>query len=154
MNVAIWLLFGLLALPLAEIAVFVLVALWAGFNWALLGIVTGCLAGALLLRLAGARMARIRVVLGDQRLTALEDDGSGTMLLLAGILLLVPGFITDVIALALLIGPIRRTLAAQVLRAAGRGAKRDDGVVDLEPEQWRRMPPETLSDRRERDPPN
>jgi len=149
MNVAIWLLLGLLALPLAEIAVFVLVAIWAGFIWALLGIVTGSLAGLLMLRSGGAKLGRIRVVLGDQRLTALEADSAGTMFLIAGILLLVPGFITDFVAVILLIGPFRRALAAFLLRAMRPPPNRGDGVVDLEPDEWRQVPPEKLADRRE-----
>ena len=148
MNVAIWLLIGLLALPLAEIVVFVLVALWAGFNWALLGIVTGSLAGALMLR-CGSHIGSIRMVLGDRRLTALEADTGGTMFLIAGVLLLVPGFITDFVAIILLIGPFRRAIAALLLRALRPASKRADGVVDLEPDEWRQVPPEKLSDRRD-----
>ena len=151
MNVAIWLLLGLLALPLAEIAVFVTVALWAGFNWALLGIVTGSLAGFLMLRSGGAQLGRIRVVLGDQRLTALEADTAGTMFLIAGILLLVPGFITDFVAVILLIGPFRRALAAFLLRGLRPATRRADGVVDLEPDEWRDVPPGKLPDGRETD---
>ena len=151
MNVAIWLLIGLLALPVAEIVVFVMVALWVGFNWALLGIVTGSLVGLLMLRSGGAQLGQIRVVLGAQRLTALEADSAGTMFLIAGILLLVPGFITDFVAVILLIGPFRRALAAFLLRGLRPATRRTDGVVDLEPAEWRDVPPGKLPDGRETD---
>src|SRR4051812_15911630 len=118
MNVAIWLLTALLALPLAEIAVFVLVALKIGFGPAFLAVVATSFAGALMPRYAGAKLARIQVVLGPQRLTALEADSAGTMFLIAGILLLIPGFITDLIGLLLLIAPLRRGLAAWIVRRA------------------------------------
>ena len=154
MNVAIWLLIGLLALPVAEIVVFVMVALWVGFNWALLGIVTGSLVGLLMLRSGGAKLGQIRVVLSDQRLTALEADSAGTMFLIAGILLLVPGFITDFVAVILLIGPFRRALAAFLLRGLRPAPRRADGVVDLEPNEWRQVPPEKLPDRRNANPPS
>jgi UPF0716 protein FxsA len=65
MNVAIWLLSAVLALPLAEIITFVLVAAWIGFGWAALALIATSVAGATMLRLSGgAQIARIRVVLG------------------------------------------------------------------------------------------
>src|SRR4051794_41681244 len=111
MNVAIWLLTALLALPLAEIVVFVLVATAIGFGWAALAIVAGSMTGALMLRHGGgSHVARMRVVLGPERLSALETDSAGTMYVLAAILLLIPGFITDVIGVLLLVKPLRRAL--------------------------------------------
>jgi UPF0716 protein FxsA len=153
MNVAIWLLGAVLALPFAEIAVFVLVAIWIGFLWALLAVVSTSLLGALMLRLGGD-ISRMKVVLGSQRVTALETDGPGTMRILAAILLLIPGFITDVIGVLLLIAPLRRLVGALLLRAfAAPGAARPgDGVVDLDPEEWRQVPNARLRDERERRP--
>jgi UPF0716 protein FxsA len=149
MNVAIWLLGAVLALPLLEIVVFVLVALKIGFGWALAAVLGTSLTGAAMLRYGGAQMAGIRVVLGSQRFTALEADSAGTMFLIAGILLLIPGFITDVIGVLLLIAPLRRALAAAILGATQRRAANAEGVVDLEPEEWRQVPQEQLGDRRE-----
>ena len=149
MKVARWLLIGLLALPLAELVIFVLVALKIGFGPALLTLLASSFAGALMLRYGGAQMAGIRVVLGSQRITALEADSAGTMFLISGILLLVPGFITSVIGLLLLIAPLRRVLAALIMRRARREHKAADGVVDLDPQDYRRMQQEQLGDRRE-----
>jgi UPF0716 protein FxsA len=152
MNVAIWLLTALLALPLAEIVVFVLVAAGIGFGWAALAIVAGSLTGALMLRRGGgSHVARMRVVLGPQRLAALETDSAGTMYVLAAILLLIPGFITDVIGILLLIKPLRRGLGALLQRAlTGGSTPRGDGVVDLEPQEWRQVPDRQLHDQRRR----
>ena len=151
MNVAIWLLTAVLALPLAEIVVFVLVALWIGFLWALLAVVATSTAGALMLRLGGgAHVARVKTVLGPQRLTALEADGPGTMYILAAILLLTPGFITDALGILLLVRPLRRVLGALLLRAfAAPGPQRRDDVVDLEPQEWEQVPDRQLHDQRE-----
>jgi len=149
MNVARWLLIGLLALPLAEIVIFVLVALQIGFGPALLTVLASSLAGALMLRYGGAQMAGIRVVLGAQRIAALEADSAGTMFLISGILLLVPGFITSAIGLLLLVAPLRRALAALIMRGTRREHKASDGVVDLDPQDYRRMSQEQLGDRRE-----
>jgi len=148
MNVAKWLLLAVLALPLMELAVFIAVAATIGFGWALTLLLFTSLAGALVLRHAGgSHIARARVALGEGNFTALQADGSGALTLLAGILLLIPGFITDVVGLLLLLAPLQRTLGALLRR--GQPQARGDGVVDLSPEQWRRVPDPTLPDRRE-----
>jgi UPF0716 protein FxsA len=152
MNVAIWLLIAVLALPLAEIVLFVLVAVWIGFIWALVAVVATSLLGAIMLRVGGgAHVERMSAVLGPQRVTALQSDSAGTMYLLTGILLLIPGFITDVIDLLLLIAPLRRLLGALLLKAFTTSqAKPRDGVVDLDPQDWRQVPDAQLRDERDR----
>ena len=145
MNVAKWLLLAVLALPLAELAVFIAVAASIGFAWALLLVLATSLAGALVLRHAGGNhIARIRVAmnqgLGEGSFTALQADGSGGLILLAGILLLIPGFITDVVGLLLLIATLLRR---------GPPPERGDGVVDLPPDEWRRVPDPALPGRRD-----
>jgi UPF0716 protein FxsA len=152
MNVAKWLLLAVLALPFMELAVFIAVAAAIGFGWALTLLLFTSLSGALVLRHAGgSHIARIRVAinqgLGEGSFTALQADSSGALTLLAGILLLIPGFITDVAALLLFIAPLRRALGALLRR--GPPPARREGVVDLSPEQWRRVPDPTLPDRRE-----
>jgi UPF0716 protein FxsA len=145
MNVAKSLVYALLALPLAELAAFIAVVAAIGFLWAMALILAGSFAGAMILRHAGGNhIARMRVVLGDGRFTALEADGTGTLTLIAGFLLLIPGFITDALALLLLIAPLRRALATMLRRAA---MPQRDGVVDLEPEQWHRVPDPALPPR-------
>jgi len=102
----------------------------------------------MVLRHAGSgHIARVRVAMGEGGFTALQADSAGTLTLLAGILLLIPGFITDVLGLLLLLAPLRRALGALLWRAGP--PTRGDGVVDLEPEQWRRVPDPALPDRRD-----
>ena len=147
MNVAKWLLLALLALPLLELAVFIAVAATIGFLWALLLVLATSFAGALVLRHAGGNhIARVRVAMGQGSFTALQADGQGRPVLLAGILLLIPGFITDILGLLLLIAPLRQALGALSVRLR---RQRADGVVDLEPEQWHRVPDPALPDRRD-----
>src|SRR5665647_622823 len=94
----------------------------------------------------GNHIARVRVALDQGSFTSLQADSTGAVTLLAGILLLIPGFITDLLGLLLLIVPLRRALFG---RFQGGGApRRTDGVVDLEPEQWQRVPDPALPDRR------
>jgi UPF0716 protein FxsA len=146
MNVAKWLLFALLALPAMELAAFIAVAAAIGLLWALALIGATSFVGALILRHAGgSHIARVRVALGEGSFTALQADSSGGLILIAGILLLIPGFITDTLGLLLLLAPLRQGMGAALRRGP---APRADGVVDLAPEQWHRVPDPELPDRR------
>ncbi|MGH7879959.1 MAG: FxsA family protein, partial [Candidatus Binataceae bacterium] len=105
-------------------------------------------AGAMVLRHAGGNhIPRVRGALGQGSFTSLQADGTGTLTLFAGILLLIPGFITDVLGLLLLLEPPRRSLAIWLgLRAP---STRTDGVVDLAAEQWHQVPDPALPHRRD-----
>ena len=132
--------------PFLELAAFIAVAATIGFALAL-SLLTGSLAGLLILRHAGGNhIARMRVVLDQGSFTALQADGSGNRVLLAGILLLIPGFISDLVALLLLLAPLRR--AAIAAFGTNRAAAHDSGVVDLTSGQWHWVPDLSLSDRR------
>jgi UPF0716 protein FxsA len=128
----------MLLLPIMEIVVFVLVALALGF-WAaaLLTLLTSAL-GALLLRLAGrTQLTRFRNSIGIE-LTA-DEAGRGLALVLAGILLLLPGFITDLVGLLILLPATRRQIGARVSRWIAQTVGRSQAgaqVVDLDPEEW------------------
>ena len=144
MNVAKWVLLAVLALPILELVAFIAVAATIGFGWALSLILAGSLCGALILRGTGTgHVARIKVALDRGSVTALQTDARDGFTLLAGILLLVPGFITDFIALVLLIG---------ALRPASTGAthRQDGGIVDLAPEQWHQVPDPSLPNGRKK----
>jgi len=147
MNVAKYLLLAVLMLPMAELAAFIAVAVAIGFLGALSLVIVGSCAGMMILQHAGGNhIARMRVVLGEGNFTSLQADGPGTLTLIAGILLLIPGFITDAAALLLLVSPLRRALTAALRRGP---SPRADGVIDLELEQWHRVPDPALSDRRD-----
>ena len=147
MNVAKWLLLTLLALPFLELTAFIVVAETIGFFPALALIAVTSMAGAMVLRHAGGNhIARVRVALGANSFTSLKADSTGAITLFAGILLLIPGFITDVLGLLLLLAPLRRALA--VLLGLKRQPAAPDGVVDLEREQWHQVSDPALSDRR------
>ena len=146
MNMAKWVLWAVLAMPILELAAFVAVAAAIGFGWALSLIFAGSIAGLVILRHAGgSHIARIRVALGQGTFTALQADRLGGLTLLAGILLVIPGFITDAIAVILLVTPLRRALGNWFGIADAK--RRADDVVDLAPEQWRRVPDPSLPKR-------
>ncbi len=146
MNVAKYLLFAVLVLPAMELAAFIAVAAEIGLPAALVLVGATSLIGALILRHAGgSHIARMRMALGEGRLTALQADSRGGAVLLAGFLLLIPGFITDSLGVLLLLVPLRAIAGAALRRGP---PERADGVVDLPPDEWHRVPDPELPDRR------
>lgn len=142
MNVAKVLLLSVLALPVLELIAFGAVAAAIGFGWALILLLVGSFAGVLVLRHAGGNhIARMRVAMTEGSISSLAADTTGGLILLAGFLLLIPGFITDVAGLLLLLRSVFRSRRDPPPRA--------DGVVDLEPEQWHQVPEPALRDGRE-----
>ncbi|MGE0564786.1 MAG: FxsA family protein [Pseudolabrys sp.] len=148
MTILRGLILAVLALPLLEIAAFALVAAAIGLGFAFALIVGFSVAGALIIRHAGtAHIARVRVAVGENRLSALQAEGTGALTVIAGILLLVPGFITGVIGLLLLLVSLWRML----ISSAGRPPAANDNIVDLAPEDWRQVPDPRVSDQRRHD---
>ncbi len=113
-----WLLLLLIAVPIVEIALFIEVGGWLGL-WPTLGIVIlTAVIGTVLLRIQGiGALRRLQESLdgaGDPR-GALAH---GAMILVAGVLLLTPGFFTDAVGFLLLTPPFRsfviRTVGARM----------------------------------------
>lgn len=105
MGILIALLF--LLLPLAEIATFVLVGREVGVGTTLMLVLASMFAGIVLLRVQG--LGTLRRL---QQATAKGGDPGrelvhGVMIVLAGILLIVPGFLSDLVGLLLFIPPVR-----------------------------------------------
>jgi UPF0716 protein FxsA len=146
-----WIAISVLLLPVLELAAFIAVSVAIGFGAALGLILLGTVAGLMLLRHGGGgHVARIRTAVNGRSFSALQTDGAGGLVLLAGILLVIPGFITDAIALVLLVFPALRSLGITFGLRQPPVRRSPDGVLDLEPEQWRRVPDPQLPDERER----
>jgi UPF0716 protein FxsA len=117
------------SVAIVELVVFVMVAERVGFGWAILLQMATSLVGLIVLRFEGFRAwARVRHGGGDptgDRIgtargpdpTKIADTG---VRLLAGVLLTIPGFVTDLVALALLIPPIRRSTGRRLSAAVFR----------------------------------
>jgi UPF0716 protein FxsA len=140
-----WIVIAILLLPVAEIAVFVLVAAIIGLPATLLLAAATTIAGFVVLRRAGrARIAHFRVAVADTDITAIQANTGGFLTVLAGLLLFLPGFLTDLIGAALLIPPVRRWSAA-TFRVWVR--RRDHGgrsVIDLAPGEWTQVADDEL----------
>jgi UPF0716 protein FxsA len=108
----------LFLLPLLEIAGFILVGGWIGVLPTLLLIVITTILGFVILRIQGF-MTLMKV---QRRLQAGEhpamDVLGGALLMFGGLLLVLPGFITDIIGLLLLI-PVIRDLVLRWLVKSG-----------------------------------
>lgn len=140
-----------LAWPFLEIAGFILVGQRIGIL-ATIGLTfLSSAAGIVLLRIQGiALLQRMRAELAAQRVPGVEL-GHGALIAFAGLCLLVPGFLSDVIGLLLFIPPVRDLvlgLLSRNMQVVVRTERRS-GVVDLDPDDWhevRRSPSDDKGD--------
>jgi UPF0716 protein FxsA len=138
-----WTLIGLLVLPAAELFAFFLLAALIGWLWAAGLLIATSIAGVLLLRRFGrADLDRLRTAFARDGIRALHLETPGVATMLGGILLIFPGFITDLLGAALLLPAVRRWAAAKLATFArsSRRTPRDDRVLELEPGEWHQIP--------------
>lgn len=101
--------------PLVEIYLLIKIGGVIGVSWTIFCVVFTAVLGAFLVRTQGfSTINRIRNQLKQGQLPAMEML-EGLCLLVAGALLLTPGFFTDVIGFILLTPPLRRSLIKYVL---------------------------------------
>ncbi|MEQ9811213.1 MAG: FxsA family protein [Azospirillaceae bacterium] len=109
-------LLALIAIPLLEIAVFIWIGGIIGIGWTLAGILITAVLGSLLIRHQGVRvLAEARAQAADHR-PPVKPIFDGVCLLVAGALLLTPGFVTDTIGFMLLVPPLRDVLGRYIWR--------------------------------------
>jgi UPF0716 protein FxsA len=113
-----WVFALFLGLPLVEIALFVTVGAWLGL-WTTLAIVIGTgLLGLWLIRRQGDRARtdlRAAMMARSNPGPALASD---TLVVVAGMLLILPGFFTDTLGALLLLPPVQRGVLAYATRRA------------------------------------
>lgn len=116
MPIGLILLVLFITVPLAEIAVFIELGGVIGLGWTLALIVLTAVVGTWMLRWQGfAVLSRAQRELERDRVPVLEVF-EGLCLLLAGALLLTPGFITDAVGALLLLPPVRAVLYRELRR--------------------------------------
>jgi UPF0716 protein FxsA len=151
-----------IVVPLIELFVIIQVGRIVGAPLTVLALLVISVAGAALVKREGLRAwSRFREALGAAKLPA-EEVTDGALVLLAGALLLTPGFVTDAVGLLLLVPPSRaivnRALRSRVRFSFGLGQARsrggagwpagdstdpnDDGAVEVEVVDVRRTEPE------------
>lgn len=109
-----WLLAVFVVVPLIEIALFIQVGGWLTL-WPTLGIVllTGIIGSVVVRRQGLAVLADLRRGMATAH-DPVSPLAHGAMILLAGLLLLTPGFFTDTVGFLLLIPALRRQLIAAI----------------------------------------
>lgn len=105
-----------LVVPLVEIWLLITVGSAIGAGWTVFLVVLTAVIGAVLVRAQGlSTLARSQALLRQGELPAIELL-EGAALLVAGALLLTPGFFTDAVGFALLVPWLRRRFIAIILR--------------------------------------
>ncbi|MGB0411052.1 MAG: FxsA family protein [Pikeienuella sp.] len=109
-----WIILVLVAIPIIEIALFIELGGWVGL-WPTIGLVIiTAIIGGILLRAQGfsamQRMQRSMAEGGDPR----GPMAHGILILIAGLLMLTPGFFTDAVGFTLLVPPARTAIIAAI----------------------------------------
>lgn len=106
-----------IGLPMVEIYVLIQVGHQIGAMWTIALLIAVAVLGSALLRLQGlATLANVRAAMARGELPT-EAILEGLVLLVAGVLMVTPGFVTDIAGLLCLLPPLRRAIA----RALGAG---------------------------------
>lgn len=134
----------LVLLPFLEIAGFIWVGGQIGILATLAAIVLTAIAGMLIIRWQGVGLildSRAMMARGEVPAKAFAE---AMMLALAGLLLVIPGFVTDAVGLLLLIPPVRSALYGLLSRnmvvvSSYRPSQPGPGIksIDLDPDSWR-----------------
>ena len=132
-----------LAVPLIEIALFILIGQTIGLVPTLLGVLVTAIAGALLIRWQGmAALRDMQAAMSRGELPA-RQMGDTMLIGLGGLLLLLPGYFSDLIGILLLLpwtrGLIYRFLARHlrvVNATAGSYRPTAPGQIDLDAGDW------------------
>src|SRR5215510_8674527 len=142
-RVVVFVVVAVLLLPFVELAAFIQVSAWIGVWQALALLIMVSFVGAWMVKQQGVgTWWRIREELARGRVPAARLVDTA-LLAAAGVLFLVPGFVTDVIAALLLVPPVRALVRGslgrryRVLGAVGAAPPRpsaggSDGAYDVE----------------------
>jgi UPF0716 protein FxsA len=127
-----------IVVPIAELAVLIQVGQEIGVWWTIAILIADAIIGSLLMRAQGrAAWRRFNEAMAAGRVPAREVI-DGALVMFGGLLMLTPGFITDILGFVLLIPPTRAAVRAVLVRRLARrltvamtGPRaRPDDVVD------------------------
>jgi UPF0716 protein FxsA len=141
---------GLILLPIIEIAIFIKVGQTIGLLPTLALVIGAALLGGLLLRQQGLSvLTQLRSNVNSGRMPG-RTIADAMMLGVAALFLVLPGFLSDVVALALLLPPVRSwiyaALASRVSvvetasyrhRSERADPRLNDGTIDLDDDDYR-----------------
>ncbi|MGY1605335.1 FxsA family protein [Geodermatophilus sp. SYSU D00815] len=110
---------ALALLALAELVVFVLVAAWIGVGWTVLAVLGTSVLGALLLGRQGTRALQDLRERSRTRRPAGRELGNAGLAAVGGLLLLLPGFVGDLVGLLCLLPGTRDVVRVVLGRLIG-----------------------------------
>ncbi len=122
-----------LLLPAAEVIVGMKFAKAFGGWWVLAGLAAGVVLGSLLIRLRGQAFFRKAMAAMQRQEMPAEELVGGIAWYVAGALLIFPGFISDVLAVLVLLPPVRRRVLERFRRQAEEQLVRMNGGAAF---QW------------------
>ena len=105
-----------------EIVALVALASWIGVGYTLLVLLAGSVVGLWLARREGLRAVRAMAEAARDHRVAHVELTDGLLVAMGGLLLLVPGLVTDVAGLLLLLSPTRSLVRRRMVREAERRA--------------------------------
>jgi len=134
----------ILALPLIEIALFIVIGQAIGVLPTLLGVLIAGVAGLLVIRWQGmAALGRLQTTLQRGELPA-KQVGDAMLIGLGGALLLIPGYFSDLIGILLLLPFVRHALYAlmarnlRVVTVSGKPVPPNEpNLIELDADDWR-----------------
>ncbi len=103
-----------------EIVALVALGSVIGLGWTLLVLLAGSVIGVFVARREGVRAAQALATAMAQRRVATNEMTDGLLVAAAGVLLFVPGLVTDLAGLLLLVPPVRRLVRGRLVAAAER----------------------------------
>jgi len=106
----------LLLLPIVELAVLIQVGTWIGAGWTILLVIAGGVVGSVLLRRQGLAVLRRAQEAADRGELPVGAVFEGFCVVAGAILLIIPGFVTDVVGILLLIPFLRDALGRWLLQ--------------------------------------
>ena len=101
-------------IPILEIATFIQVGSIVGLPLTLFGILLTAVIGAVLVRLQGFKALNDARENMSRQKSPVEQVIHGAFILIAGLLLLTPGFLTDTLGFLFLIPPLRLSIATRI----------------------------------------
>ncbi len=108
------LLIVLIGVSFVEIALFIWIGGLIGIGWTLLAIVASAVIGVALIRRQGMQVLAEAQAAAARNEPPLKPVFDGFCLLVAGIFLLTPGFLTDLLGFLLLVPPLRHAMGKRL----------------------------------------
>ena len=115
MSIGIILFILFVGVPILEIAAFIKIGGWIGLLPTLLGCVVTAVIGAFLVRLQGFEVIRRAQTALARSELPVDQLAHGVFILIAGVLLMTPGYVTDAMGFLLLVPPLRLQIARGVM---------------------------------------